>query len=216
MEACFTRWLRIGYEYARWSGLCPAASEDCAAEFLEHMQEESCKTSEAKTAVVNVLAWECTCARRFALNYRRGERRHEQTCDRQNLTDRVETGMSLICSRRPEEPFDFALRRDFHRQLPGHINALPALQREVFVRHHLHDEPVQEMADALNKTLGAVEQTLWRARQSLRQRLQEQDSTDSPPPHLADNRLTAHLQKNFCKCFQCSVRLRLFDVSLQS
>lgn len=47
------------------------------------------------------------------------------------------------------------------------VLALPARQRQVVVLHHLLDQPVATIADALGRSEGAVKNALFRARQAL-------------------------------------------------
>lgn len=215
MEERFTRWLDVGYRYARQSGLCHSAAEDCAAEFMEFMLQVSRRQQEEKTEIANVCAWEYTCARRFALNYCRAEHRHEQTCDWQELAQLAETGMLLVCSHKPEEPIDFAARHEFYSHLVRSVNALPHFQREVFVRHHLQDESVQEVAVVLHKTPGAIVQTLWRARQRVRALMQEHHAADShsSPPRMVDDEPVFITQRKFQNICKIAVSTRMFQVS---
>jgi RNA polymerase sigma-70 factor (ECF subfamily) len=51
------------------------------------------------------------------------------------------------------------------------IRRIPALLRDVFVRHYLEGKPLQEVADEMGLTLGATKSRLLRARAELKSRL---------------------------------------------
>ena len=177
-EERFSRWRRVGYRHAAQTGLSHEDCEDCAAEFLIQMLSEERKAPSAVLVITHVCAWEHTCAHHFALNYRRRESKYEHACDWQKLAGVETADVCLACSCQAESPLDIAARHEFAQHLSLLLVCLPDSQQALFRRHHLQGETVPELARALQKTPGAIEQTLWRARQTLRKRMQEQEWID--------------------------------------
>ena len=69
------------------------------------------------------------------------------------------------------DPRELAANRELARTLSAAIGQLSEHQRSVFVLHHLHGMPLQEVADILGCRLGTVKAHLFRACERLRIRL---------------------------------------------
>jgi len=65
------------------------------------------------------------------------------------------------------------------------IRRIPALLRQVFVRHYLDGVPLQQVADEMNLTLGATKSRLLRARAELRDRLSKHCGAIGPATLLS-------------------------------
>ena len=71
------------------------------------------------------------------------------------------------------------MRDEFWRPLMAALAKLEPIPQQIFLRHHLNDEPVQDLAAAFDRTPHAIHQTLLRARKHLRAALERQGVTQS-------------------------------------
>jgi len=69
------------------------------------------------------------------------------------------------------DPSEELSNRELSQRLTEAIQQLPDKQREAFILHHLHGLSLQEAATIMNCRLGTVKSHVFRATETLRQRL---------------------------------------------
>ena len=158
--------------YGQRAGLTAEDTEDCAAQFAERMLTASPPDS-------HVEAWLRRCARNHVVDCVRALRRRQaHVCPWPQARDGDDSA-ELDCAGN-EPGTDAGLMQDecwWH--LMRALAKLEPIPQQIFLRHHLNGEPVQDLAVAFDRIPHAVEQTLLRARKHLRAALERQGLTES-------------------------------------
>ncbi len=164
---------RLARRGGRRAGLNAEDAEDCAAQFVERMLTASPPTS-------NAGAWLRRCARNHVVDCIRARgRRLSHECDWPETIS--ESGQSMPCDYPGETPGADAdlLRNEFWSRLMAALAEIAPTPQQIFLRHHLNGETIQNLAIAFDRTPHAVDQDLLRARQRLRAVLERQGLTES-------------------------------------
>lgn len=165
--------LRLAQRCSRRAGLNAEDAEDCAAQFVERMLTASPPTS-------NAGAWLRRCARNHIVDYMRARgRRLTHEC---RWPETISGSGQSVASDFPDgAPGADAnlLRDEFWRCLMAALAQLDPVPQQIFLRHHLNGDSVDDLAAAFDRTPHAVDQTLLRARKRLRTVLERQGLTEA-------------------------------------
>jgi len=164
---------RLARRGGRRAGLNAEDAEDCAAQFVERMLTASPPTS-------NAGAWLRRCARNHVVDCirARGRRLAHECCWPETVSD---SGQSVALDYPDEAPGADAdlLRDEFWRCLMAALAQLDPVPQQIFLRHHLNGDSVDDLAAAFDRTPHAIHQTLLRARKRLRTVLERQGLTEA-------------------------------------
>lgn len=159
--------LAAGYYQAMRLGLPREEAQDCAMDFVVHMLSMPMELSSAKSS-----AWLHRCAHNYACNFGRSlarRRKRESAWDDELLQELPTSGPG------PKTQF---IRKEMWNQVIVALQNLTPDQREMFVRHHLRDESVPDLAKRFKRTPHAVEECLSNIRRRLPSLLQHQGWTE--------------------------------------
>jgi RNA polymerase sigma-70 factor (ECF subfamily) len=149
--------------YARWM------NAETALDITQETFLRLWKQWEVGETILSPRAWLLRVARNLAED-------HAKNAFRRNGTHGPDT-MSRVPSAAPSPPEE-ALRRELLQRLQEALNQLPELYRVVLVLHHMEDQGLAQIARKMDRSIAAVRNLLWRARNLLRQSLQVPDDGD--------------------------------------
>lgn len=110
--------------------------------------------------------WILILARYKALDYRRRLSRNQKIVPGVLLTgDFSKVGADYAVDGNPEACL---LQKEVQAQMQKALESLPAAEKEILYRRYFLEESVEHIASDLGVTRGAVDNRLWRARQSLK------------------------------------------------
>jgi RNA polymerase sigma-70 factor (ECF subfamily) len=142
--------------YARWINV------DTALDLTQETFLRLWKQWEAGEMIFNPRAWLLRVARNLAEDHGKSAFRRNGTHPPETMNDVASAGLSP-----PAE----ALRRELLQALQEALNQLPELYRLVLVRHHMEDQDLADIAREIGRSVRAVGNLLWRARERLRRSL---------------------------------------------
>jgi RNA polymerase sigma factor (sigma-70 family) len=185
------RLFSLGLRRARRSGLPEDLADECASAFVARMLRQVNPIAPAGAAGCGSSAYLLQCADNFVRNYCRSlaRRRQHETGWPAVSADDGSLVLWEVPSDAAQSPTDCLLRAEFWERVFAAVEQLKPIQREVFLRHHLRGEPVQELARSLGLDSNAVAQLLFRTRRRLRFLLEQAGLTEAelrgyaaPPP----------------------------------
>jgi RNA polymerase sigma factor (sigma-70 family) len=161
--------LRVARFHAGRRGLTADEAEDCAVAFVERMLRKAGQAVPRELPGHCFAAWLHRCAANFATSYCRARAPLGQNeCPWPETLDANGSRQPWDCADNALTPEASLLREEFWRRMTAALEQLSPAMRELLVRHHLHDECIQEIAVSSGRTPHAVEQTLVRARRRQR------------------------------------------------
>ena len=161
-----TKATKLAYSCARAAGLGQEDAKDCKIAFLLHLMLNRKAHALRFTPEGLTDEWLHSCANNFALNLSRNERRRTRilvSCDSCQSSEFAENlpPSSLIT------PEAVVLNSELLHRILDVVATLTPSQRELFQRHFLNEETVNELAHSSGKAPNTIHQAIW----SLRQRL---------------------------------------------
>jgi DNA-directed RNA polymerase specialized sigma24 family protein len=160
-------------------------AEDCALEFVERMLLRQdwrvlgpIKANTGRGALPEepvVEAWLLRCAANFAHNFRRRGWRiaaRELPWPERENSDGARSPWEGPAD--PNTPELLLLRTELERQVQASVGRLTSMQQDLFERHVLREESLQEIAQALGRSPHALSQALLTLRRRLRGLLERQ------------------------------------------
>ncbi|MCR3921403.1 MAG: sigma-70 family RNA polymerase sigma factor [Firmicutes bacterium] len=117
----------------------------------------------------NFRTWVLILARYQALDYRRHllrQRAVEDLYQDDSVTDAADPGGT---------PETYLMQKELRVQLIAALETLPVSMKDVLYRRYFLEESIEDMAEELGLSRGAVDNRLWRARHALKLYLHEQE-----------------------------------------
>jgi hypothetical protein len=157
--------LRLAGRQARCAGVADSEVDDSALEFAEFVLKRRQGNSE-ETGRWFEGAFLTQCAKRHSWRFARRLARHVSQClsidDAPDVGERARLGAN---------PCFEAVTHDLCQRITGLILILDSRDRDLFVRHHLDDQPLASIAEERGDTPNALAQRLYRIRSRLRKQL---------------------------------------------
>lgn len=173
---------KMAYNCAISNGMGQEDAKDCKIAFLLHlMLYLQAHATQFKPEDMTD-EWLLTCANNFAHNLSRNERRRTRlivSCDQCESSEFAE---DVVPSSLPS-PEGVVLNSELLHRILDVVATLNSSQRDLFQRHFLNEETVNELAHSSGKTPNTIHQAIWSLRQRLktlltRSNLNEQEARD--------------------------------------
>lgn len=171
---------RIGELGGYMAGLRDDSLADCAVTFAEKMQSYGVREEGSPVEVALDPPFVHACARNHATDALRTiARQARRIVSLDDLEDTTDPASRTADS--AEDPEKELLGKELVDRILDTLNGLNVRHRDLLVRHHVQGEPIESIAQSLQLTYQAVEQRLYRARQTLRSRLIKAGIVDTAP-----------------------------------
>lgn len=144
--------VRIAYAYARQMGMSREDGYDCALDFRLHLLHDS-RMQSANAAYLH------RCARNYVSNCLRATRRRQQRerCYAEHNT----AGAVCIAAFPAPGPRTLILRKALWEQVFAMLKQFTPEQRDLFVRYHVRQQSLSDLAERTGRTLPATSQALY-------------------------------------------------------
>jgi RNA polymerase sigma factor (sigma-70 family) len=155
---------RVARFHARKRGLCPEDMEDCAISLVERLVLSGILHTAFPSGPPG--AWLHRCASNHASNFSRNVRRRammEAPLDSATL--------ETIWSSPKQNALHFEdewASIDRHEQIVSASALLDPVPRAILLKHYIYGRSIRTLAEEYDRTTGAIEHVLWRARRRIR------------------------------------------------
>lgn len=174
--------LSLARNCSKRAGLNLEDTEDCAVHFAQWMLTTALPAPPLG-------AWMRKCARNHVINHLRTRGRrmaHEQPWPETASDGGPPTAWD--CPDGAPSADSDLLRAEFWKRVMAALAELAPAPQQVFLRHHLSDETVEDISAFLGRTPHAIEQSLCRSRKHLRAALERHGLTEAElRQYLADD-----------------------------
>jgi RNA polymerase sigma factor (sigma-70 family) len=158
----------IAYQQANRMSLQREEAEDCAMEFMRRVLSLPPTTRPTAPFTPETLLWLHRCARNHASNHvRRLARRRQTERTWTECFGAAAERFSQSCMARGAGPRTLTMRGELWRQVRAALKQLSPSQRELFVRYHLRNYSISDLANRFDRTPHAVEEALSHTRKRL-------------------------------------------------
>ena len=184
--------LRLAYMYACRLGLSHEDAQDCASDFRLHLLRNS-------PACLDSAAWLHRCAHNFASNYRRSQQRRQLRERRYSEQAGVNTAAAAEPRYAGAGPKTLTLRNALWEQVLTTLRQFTPEQRDLFLRYHLRQQNLAQLAERTGRTPAAVTQAIYHIHRRLARLLLAQGWTvtearqfvcSTPPPAVPHSRIS--------------------------
>ena len=182
--------LRLVYAYARRLGLSHEDAQDCASDFRLHLLRD------VSTRSYNA-AWLHRCAHNYVSNYHRSYQRRQQRERRYSEQTGVNTAVVAEPRYAGAGPKTLTLRNALWDQVLTTLRQFTPEQRDLFLRYHLRQQNLAQLAERTGRTPAAITQAIYHIHRRLARLLLAQGWTvadarqfvcSSPPPAIPHSR----------------------------